>query len=66
VPYRQGVLSLARWVRCKLAYQPDLVAKVRKILLRAIFAWQRLRAGRDGISDGKPGPVTLCSALARR
>ena len=59
VPHRQWVLSLPRWVRCKLAYQPGLVSKVLRIFLRAIFAWQRLRARRCGVPDGKPGAVTF-------
>jgi Putative transposase/Transposase zinc-binding domain len=59
IRYRQWVLSLPRWVRFKLAYQPKLVTRVLQLFLRAIFAWQRRQARRLGIPDGRPGAVTF-------
>ena len=57
--YRQWALSLPRWVRFRLAYQPKIVSRVLQIFVRAIFACQRRRARRRGIRDGQPGSVTF-------
>lgn len=59
VPYRQWALSLPRWVRFKLAYEPKLVSHVPQIFLRSIFAWQRRSARLKGVRDGRSGSVTL-------
>jgi len=59
VSYRQWVLSVPRPLRLLLSVRPALIGPVLQIFLRAVFAWQRRRARRRGITDGNPGAVTF-------
>jgi hypothetical protein len=58
VAHRQWVLSLPRHIRLLLARDNALVDKVLRIFLRAVFAWQRRRARRLGISSPECAAVT--------
>ena len=58
VPVRQWVLSLPRWARFLLARDPALITQTLDLALREIFKSHRLRAGRGGARDARPGAVT--------
>jgi Putative transposase/Transposase zinc-binding domain len=59
VPMRQWVLSLPRWARFLLARDPKLITRTLQLALRCIFARQRLRARRQGVSGARAGAVTF-------
>ena len=50
MPYRQWTLSYPKPIRFLLARNPNFIAPVLQIFLRAIFAWQR-RAARKIVVD---------------
>jgi hypothetical protein len=58
--YRQWTLSLPYRVRLRIGYDKARLSKVLAIYLRTVFAWQRTRARRVGISKPLCGAVTLC------
>ena len=57
VPVRQWVLTLPMQLRFVIAWRPKLIGVTLTLFLRALFAWQRRCARRQGI--GKP----LCGAV---
>ncbi len=58
VPMRQWVLSLPYRLRYLMAFDHRVVTIVLGAFLRALFAWQRLRAKRLGVAGGRGGAVT--------
>jgi len=59
VPVRQWVLSLPFDIRFRLAYEPKLLGKVRKIFLRALMTWIKRRVKQEHCVEGKGGAVTF-------
>jgi len=57
VPVRQWVLSLPFDIRFLLAYDPKLLAKVRRIFLRALMTWIKRRVNQHCDVQGSPGAV---------
>lgn len=57
VPVRQWVLSFPWVVRYLLAKSPSLCSAVRRTFLRAVFAFYRDRARREGIPASRTGAV---------
>jgi len=57
VPFRQWVLSLPYRVRLLCAYDPDVCASVRRILVRAVSGYYESRARRHGKSRPRAGAV---------
>ena len=58
VPVRQWVLTLPMQLRFLLAWRPRLIGLTLTLFLRALFAWQRSCARRQGISKPLCGAVT--------
>jgi hypothetical protein len=58
IPIRQWVISFPRVVRFDLARDTALFGKVLSTFLQVVFAWQRQRARREGVS------TPLCGAIA--
>ena len=59
VPVRQWVLTLPKRLRFLLAWRPKLISLALRLFLRALFAWQRRCAGRQGVNDPLCGAVTM-------
>jgi hypothetical protein len=57
VPFRQWVLSLPYRVRFLCAYDPDVCASVRRILVRAVSGYYESRARRQRKSRPRAGAV---------
>jgi hypothetical protein len=71
VPVRQWVLSLPHWLRNVLAWDHGLCRAVLAAYVRALLAFQRLRARRLGVRDGQSGILTViqrfgCAQLGAR
>jgi hypothetical protein len=62
VPVRQWVLSLPYRVRLLCAYEPDVCASVRGILVRAVSGYYERRARQRG----KPRPRAGAVAFVQR
>ena len=58
VPLRQWVLSLPHALRYRLAWDHTLCRAVLAIYTRALLGFERRRARRRGIADGRSGTVT--------
>ncbi len=58
VPVRQWVFTLPRRLRFLLVWRPKLISLVLRLFLRALFAWQRRCARRQGVTDPLCGAVT--------
>src|SRR5437762_735658 len=58
VPVRQWVLSLPYRLRYLLAWDHGLCRAVLAIYVRALLSFERRRARRRGIGDGRSGAVT--------
>jgi len=58
VPIRQWVLSLPHALRYRLAWDHALCRAVLTIYTRALLGFERRRARRRGIADGRSGTVT--------
>jgi hypothetical protein len=58
VPIRQWVLSLPHALRYRLAWDHTLCRAVLAIYTRALLGFERRRARRRGIADGRSGTVT--------
>ena len=58
VPVRQWVLTLPMQLRFLLAWRPKLIGLTLTLFLRALFAWQRRCARRQGIVKPLCGAVT--------
>ena len=54
VPARQWVFTLPKRLRFLLAWRPKLISLMLRLLLRALFAWQRRRKRRQGIHACDP------------
>lgn len=59
VPMRQWVLSVPFKVRYLTAFDAQLCTEVLQTFLNTLFSWQRLRARRMAIQEGKTGAVTV-------
>ena len=59
VPVRQWVLSLPHGLRYLLAWDHDLCRSVLGVYVHALLGWQRQRARRHGVPDGRSGSVTV-------
>jgi hypothetical protein len=59
VPVRQWVLSLPYRLRYLLAWDHALARAVLGVYVRVLLGFQRRRARRDGICDGRSGSVTV-------
>ena len=59
VPVRQWVLSLPHWLRYVLAWDHGLCRAVLGVYVHALLAWQRRRARRLGVYDGRSGSLTV-------
>jgi Putative transposase len=59
VPVRQWVLSLPHWLRYALAWNHGLCRAVLAIYVRALLGFQRERAHRLGLGDGRSGSLTV-------
>lgn len=60
---RQWVLTLPMQLRFLLAWRPKLIGLTLTLFLRALFAWQRRCARRQGISKPLCGAVTCIQRL---
>lgn len=58
-PYRLWTLSLPRSIRLRVVRDPDLLTKVLSVLLRTVFAYQRLRARKMGITNPQTGSISF-------
>jgi len=59
VPVRQWVLSLPHWLRYMLAWDHGLCRAVLAVYVHALLGFQRRRAGRLGVPDGRSGSLTV-------
>ena len=59
VPVRQWVLSLPHQLRYLVAWNHGLCRAVLAVYVRALLGFQRRRAKRAGISDGRSGAATV-------
>ena len=57
VPVPQWVFTLPKRLRFLLAWRPKLISLSLRLFLRALFAWQRRCARRQGIKDPRCGAV---------
>jgi len=58
-PYRLWTLSLPHRIRLLVVRNPPLLSRVLSLFLRAVFAWQRRRARKQGIAKPLTGAVTM-------
>jgi hypothetical protein len=58
VPARQWVFTLPKGLRFLLAWRPKLISLMLRLFLRALFAWQRRCARRQGLR------APLCGAVS--
>jgi len=58
VPVRQWVLTMPKRLRFLLAWRPKLISLTLNLFLRALFAWQRRCAKRQGVPNPQCGSVT--------
>ena len=58
VPVRQWVFTLPKRLRFLLAWRPKLISLMLRLFLRALFAWQRRCARKQGIA------APLCGAVS--
>ena len=59
VPVRQWVLSVPARIRYVLAWDHELCRAVVAVCVRAILGFERRRAGRAGVQDGRGGAVAI-------
>jgi len=59
LPYRQWTLALPWRIRWQLGTRPKLLGAALSLMLRSIFAWQRRRARRAGITEPLCASVTF-------
>jgi Putative transposase/Transposase zinc-binding domain len=59
VPVRQWVLSLPHWLRYALAWDHGLCRAVLAVYVRALLGFQRGRARRLGLANGRSGSMTV-------
>jgi hypothetical protein len=59
VPVRQWVLSLPHWLRYALAWDHGLCRAVLAVYVRALLGFQRGRARRLGLGNGRSGSLTV-------
>jgi hypothetical protein len=59
VPVRQWVLSLPHWLRYMLAWNHGLCRAVLAVHVQALLGFQRRRARRLGVRDGRSGSLTV-------
>jgi hypothetical protein len=59
VPYRQWVITFPRPIRFLLARDKKLLGEVLGLFMRALFAWQRRAARKDGFARVLPGAITF-------
>src|SRR5262249_3491320 len=64
VPYRQWVLAFPRSLRLRLGYEKAFFVAARRIVLTAIFNWQRRAARRHGIAEPLVGAVSFAQRFA--
>jgi hypothetical protein len=55
---RQWVLTTPHHLRYALAYDQRLSRRVLAVLIRAVLSFERRRARRRGVADGRGGAVT--------
>ena len=65
VPVRQWVLSLPHGLRDLLARNHGLCSAVLGVYAHALLGWQRRRARRLGVPDGRSGSVTVIRNSSR-
>jgi len=58
-PVRQWVLSLPHWLRYMLAWDHGLCRTVLAVYVHALLGFQRQRALRLGVPDGRSGSLTV-------
>jgi len=58
LPVRQWVLTTPHRLRYALAYDQRLCRRVLAVFLRAVLSFERRRARRRGVADGRGGAVT--------
>ncbi len=58
-PYRLWTLSLPWSIRLRVVRDPKLLTNVLQVLLRTVFAYQRRRARKMGITDPQTGSVSF-------
>ena len=58
LPVRQWVLTTPHRLRYALAYDQRLCRRVLTVFLRAVLSFERRRAKRRGVADGRGGAVT--------
>lgn len=66
VPVQQWVLSLPYRLRYLLAWDHALARAVLGVYVRVLLGFQRHRARRDGIRDGRSGSVTVIQRFGGR
>jgi hypothetical protein len=59
VPVRQWVLSLPHWLRYVLAWDHGLCRAVLAVYVQALLGFQRRRARRLGVREGRSGSLTV-------
>jgi hypothetical protein len=64
VPIRQWVLSLPHSLRYLFAFDHDMSKKALAIYARALMSFQRRRARRAGIANGRGGTITVIQRFA--
>jgi len=58
LPVRQWVLTTPHRLRYALAYDQRLCRRVLAVFIRAVLSFERRRAARRGVADGRGGAVT--------
>ncbi len=66
VPVRQWVLSLPHWLRYVLAWDHGLCRAVLAVHVQALLGFQRRRARRLGVRDGRSGSLTVIQRFGYR
>lgn len=59
VPYRQWVFTVPFQIRYSIAFDKELCAEVKRIFIRTVMSWLRLKARRLGIRAGHCGAVVF-------
>jgi hypothetical protein len=59
VPLRQWVYTMPKRLRFLLAWKPTLISLALTLFLRALFAWQRRCARKQGLKEPLCGAVTF-------
>jgi hypothetical protein len=59
VAVRQWVLTLPIPLRYRVAFDHEIESAILGLFLRTVFTWLRVKARENGVTDPRPGAVTI-------